>query len=355
MKLARAKPSTRVCYGQSFAHAGPAESYLPIVDALHHLARQQPTTMPALLALHAPTWLTRMPKWVIDAAPRVGVPFSPDPSRMIHEISSLLEGLAIEAPTVMVLDDLQWGDLETVELLRALSRRHAPLRATILAAYTPFDNTITSAALRNLSAELRAGSRSWSMTLGPLGENQIRAYLVQRFGGQSTTKLARMVHRISAGNPLVMVSIMDALVAAGFIVLNGEGWRQRHSAHTTERSLPDSALNAVLWRFDQLATEDRVVLESAAAVGTDFSVDDVVRAAGAESALPIRRRLDALCYRGFIARRGPKASNGLAGGGVYRFLHPLHTQLLAGNAPVFDHLRAVERLAFGRGSTERFG
>ena len=355
MKLARATPSSRVCYGQSFAHAGPAEPYLPIVDALHHLARQQPTMIPALLALHAPTWLARMPKWVIDAAPRVGAPFSPDPSRMIHEISSLLEGLAIEAPTVIVLDDLQWGDLETVELLRALSRRHAPLRATILAAYTPFDNTITSAALRNLSAELRAGGRSWSMTLDALSEHQVRAYLVQRFGSLSTAKLARMIHRVSAGNPLVMVSAMDALIAAGFIVLNGEGWKLRHSAHTTERSLPDSALNAILWRFDQLATEDRVVLEFAAAVGTDFSVEDVARAAGAESPLPIRRRLEALCYRGFIARRGPKASNGLAADGVYRFSHPLHTQLLAGNAPVFDHLRAVERLALDRSSTERYG
>lgn len=355
MKLARTSLSTRVCYGQSFAHAGPAEPYLPIVDALHHLARQQPTTIPALLALHAPTWLTRMPKWVIDAAPRVGVPFSPDPSRMIHEISSLLEGLAIEAPTVVVLDDLQWGDLETVELLRALSRRPTPLRATILAAYTPYDNTITSAALRNLSAELRAGGRSWSMTLDGLTEHQVRAYLTQRFGGPATAKLARMLHRISAGNPLVMVSTMDALIAAGFVVVNGDGWRLRHSPHTIERSLPGTALNAILWRFDQLATEDRVVLEFAAAVGTDFSMEDVARAAGTESPLPIRRRLEALCFRGFIARRGPKASNGLGASGVYRFLHPLHTQLLAGNAPVFDHLRAVERLAFDRSSAERFG
>jgi DNA-binding winged helix-turn-helix (wHTH) protein len=355
MKLARTRPSTYVCYGQSFAHVGPAEPYLPIVDALHHLARQLPTTIPGLLALHAPTWLARMPRWVIDAAPRVGVPLSADPSRMIHEISSLLKGLAIEVATVIVLDDLQWADLETVELLRALSRRHTPLRAAILGAYTPFDSTLTSAALRNLSAELRAAGRSWSMTLGPLNEAQVRTYLLQRFGGPSTATLARMLHRISGGNPLVMVSTMDALIAAGFVVMNGEGWRLRHSAHTTERSLPDTALNAILWRFDQLAIEDRVVLEFAAAVGTEFLVSDVARAAGAESPLPIRRRLDALCFRGFIARLGPKVSNELAATGAYRFWHPLHTQLLAGHAPVFDHLRAVERLAFDRSSTQQFG
>jgi predicted ATPase len=164
-----------------------------------------------------------------------------------------------------------------------------------------------------------------------------------------------MVHRVSAGNPLVMVSTMDALIAAGAVVIHGDGWRLRHSAQTIERALPDTVLNAILWRFDQLAMEDRVVLESAAAVGTEFSAIDVAKAAGAESPLPFVRRLEALCFRGFIARRGPRSAHGQAPNSVYRFLHPLHTQLLAGNAPVFDHLRAVERLAFDRSSAERFG
>jgi hypothetical protein len=40
---------------------------------------------------------------------------------------------------------------------------------------------------------------------------------------------------------------------------------------------------------------------------------------------------------------------------VYRFIHPLHAQVLAGHAPVFEQLRAAERLAFDRRPTERFG
>jgi len=137
MRRARAVASARVCYGQAVAHTGSSETYLPIIDALHHLARQAPRVVPALLARHAPTWLARLPAWVTDIAPSVGAVASPDPSRMIREFGDLLESLAGEGPTIIVLDDLQWAGLETVELLHAVARRHAALRTAILATYTP--------------------------------------------------------------------------------------------------------------------------------------------------------------------------------------------------------------------------
>src|SRR3982750_1929309 len=65
MRRARQLGSSRVCYGQSAAHGGASEPYLSVLDALHHLARQLPTVVPALLAQHAPTWLARMPSWGI--------------------------------------------------------------------------------------------------------------------------------------------------------------------------------------------------------------------------------------------------------------------------------------------------
>jgi predicted ATPase len=280
---------------------------------------------------------------------------TPDSFRMIREFGDLLERLADEGPTVIVLDDLQWADLETVELLRALARRHAPLRTVVLATYSPFATTLAAATLRNLSAELRATTRSSSTSIVPLTEEQVHAYLMDRFASDSIAALARVVHRVSAGNPLVMVSLMDALIAAGAVVFESDGWRLRHAPRTIERSLPPTVLDTLLWRFDQLDAEDRVVLECAAAVGTDFCPLDVSRAAGAESPMPILRRIEALCERGFIARRSRSTRRVPTAMEVYRFIHPLHAQVLAGHAPVFEQLRAAERLAFDRRPSERFG
>src|SRR5262249_28491111 len=282
MRLAGEVPSARMCYGQSVAHAGKAVPYQPIADALHHLSRQSPAIMPALFAQHAPTWLGQLPPWVADAAPPADqIPY--ESSRMLREISALLEAMAADGATVIVLDDLQWADLGTVELLRALSRLHAPLRTMILATYSPFATTVTAAALRSLATELRATGPTPPMSLSPLEEDHVRLYLAERFGAGPIEGLARMIHRLSGGNPLVMVSAMDALGAAGSVVLQGEGWRLRHSPRTIERSLPSAVLDLMLWRFDQLEAEDRVVLESASAVGTEFCAVDVAKASGAES------------------------------------------------------------------------
>jgi hypothetical protein len=355
MRRARQLESARVCYGQSAAHAGASEPYLPVLDALHHLARQLPTIVPALLSQHAPTWLARMPSWVVDAAPqRVGA-VQPDPSRMIREFVQFLEGFGPVGTTVIVLDDLQWGDLETVELLRALAQRHAPLRTLVLGAYTPFATTLTAAALRTLTGELRASTRSSAMALTPLAEDHVRRYLMSRFSTPAVASLARMIRRVSSGNPLLMVSMTDALVAGGLIVLGSDGWCLRYSARTIERSLPATIVETLLWRFDQLDAEDRVVLESAAAVGMDFCALDVAKAAGVESPLSILRRIEMLSDRGFIARRVPKGRMRTTAGDVYRFIHPLHAQVLAAHAPVFDQLRANERLAFDRVGGQRFG
>ena len=355
MRRARDVASARVCYGQAVAHAGRAETYLPFVDALHHLARQSPRTVPALLAQHAPTWLSRLPSWVTDIAPLKGSIVPPDPIRMIREFGELLESLAAEGPTVIVLDDLQWADLESVELLRALARRHAPLRTMVLAAYAPFATTLAAATLRNLSAELRATTRSSSMPIVPLTEDQVRAYLIERFASDSIAVLARLVHRVSSGNPLAMVSMMDGLIAGGTVVFESDGWRLRYRPRTIERSLPATVLETILWRFDQLDPEDRVILECAAAVGPEFCPLDVSKAAGAESPMPILRRIETLCERGFIARRSRSSRRVPSAMEIYRFIHPLHAQVVAGHAPVFDQLRAAERLAFDRGRAERFG
>jgi predicted ATPase/DNA-binding winged helix-turn-helix (wHTH) protein len=354
MRRAREVTAARVCYGQAVAHAGISETYQPFVDALHHLARQSPRIVPALLAQHAPTWLARLPAWVTDVAPGTETA-PPDPFRMIREFCDLLECLAAEGSTVIVLDDLQWADLETVELLRALARRHAPLRTIVLATYSPFATTLAAATLRSLSAELRATTRSSSMPIVPLAEEQVHAYLLDRFASDSVAALARVIHRVSAGNPLVMVSAMDALVAAGSVVFESDGWRLRHAPRTIERSLPATVLDTLLWRFDQLDAEDRVVLECAAAVGTEFCPLDVARAAGAESPMPIVRRIETLCERGFISRRSRSTRRMPSAMEIYRFIHPLHAQVLAGHAPVFEQLRAVERLATDSGRTERFG
>jgi predicted ATPase len=346
VEYARRLPSVRVCYGQCLPHAGPAEPYLPVLDALHHLAGQSPATIPSTLARYAPGWLGQLFPLPADGMPvAAGLP-APESTWLILELGALLETLASEGTTVIVLEDLHWGDLETIELLRGLARRHAPLRTLIVTTAVPYAGTVVGAALRNLGAELRLTGRCVSMPLASLDEASVRTYLRARFGDGRVQSLARLLHRLTGGNPLALVSVMDGLVASDQIAFVDGSWRLRHSPRTIEGSLPESVLEAILWRFDQLALEDLVTLELAASVGIAFTAETVAAAEERGSPMLAARRLAQLHLRGFVDRHDADPRRGEHPNGYrYGFLHPLHAELLLRRAPVFQQLRVAERLA----------
>jgi predicted ATPase/DNA-binding winged helix-turn-helix (wHTH) protein len=354
LQYARSISAVRVCYGQCFKHAGRPEPYSPIRDALDHLARQLPSTVPALLARQAPAWLAQLPYHTSENTASAERP-TPDAWRATHELGDMLEAMASDATTVMVLEDLHWGDMETIEVLRGLARRHAPLRTMIIATVTPFESTVATAALQSLTAELEPAGRCVTIRLPPLSEEHVRTYLTERFSTDSMNGIARVLHRLTGGNPLALVSATNALVEADYLVLEAAGWRSRHSPRTLESSLPERIWDILFWQFDHLDAEDRVLLETAAAIGAEFSPADVATAAGFGKTAGIARRLDVLHARGFIGRKGVGRRAAAGGDPVYRFLHPLHAEMLANRAPAFQQLRVAERRARGSGEVNRVG
>jgi predicted ATPase len=324
-----------------------------VLDAIHHLVRQFPSVVPQLLARHAPGWLAQLPPWVADLAAPQHMPGAVEPTRLLGELSALLETLANECTSVIVLEDLQWADFDTIELLRGLTRRHARLRTLIVGTYAPYATTVASSVVRSLATELRASARGLSLSAGPLGEDDVHEYLVTRFGRGPVEALTRTLHRVTGGVPLSLVAAADGLVAADCVNFAEHAWRLRYSPRTIEGSLPKELLDVVLWRFQQLGPKDRAALEAAAAVGVEFSAEQVAVAADLEPPVEARQRLDVLHERGFIARRGA-VSRGEAREAVFRFLHPSHADVLAAHAPALQQIRAAERIANARISNDRF-
>ena len=345
LRYASSLPAVRVCYGQCLQHGSGIESYFPVLDALHHLARQSPAVIEPLLARHAPAWMANLRPWLADGIDTsAGGAVVNEPLRMIREFGSLLERLALDTTSVIVLDDLQWGDVETIELLQGLMRRRAHLRTMVVVTSAPFPPTLPGTALRNLATELWPTGRCTRLSLEPLNEEQVRTYLVSRFGAGDVALLAHTICRLTGGNPLAIVSTMDALVTADIIWRGGTEWRVRHPLFVRAEGLPQAVLDAIGWRFTHLGSEARGLIERAAAVGSVFSAADVAVAAGAESLSWVERGLEALCARHFVERLSG-GSLTRPHGGLYGFLHPLHAELLVARTPASEQLEAVRLLA----------
>src|SRR5262249_30578011 len=118
--------------------------------------------------------------------------------------TALVRALAtIERPAVLFLDDLQWADLSSLRLLRALASDPEIRCLLILLAYrteeVPSDHVVS----REAQAMRDAGTKGGTIELGPLDEDALVALLCGylRTDRAQTEPLARVIAQKTAGNP----------------------------------------------------------------------------------------------------------------------------------------------------------
>jgi DNA-binding CsgD family transcriptional regulator/tetratricopeptide (TPR) repeat protein len=150
------------------------------------------------------------------------------------------------SPQIVVLEDLQWADDATLDLLRLTARRLDRVRALIIATYR--DNLAPDDPLRRALASF-TGSAVRRIELPPLSLDAVRTMAADR----AIDPVA--LHRATAGNPFYVVEVLAA-----------ERW-----------TIPASVRDAVLARVAQLTTAGRDALAGAAVLGS-FATSDAIMA-----------------------------------------------------------------------------
>jgi class 3 adenylate cyclase/tetratricopeptide (TPR) repeat protein len=227
-------------------------------------------------------------------------------SAVSHETALLVTAEAIRRmlvrPTVVVIEDLQWADAGTREVLPVLVER------------------LTDAPLL-LIGNLRAGEASpvWgrrtavtTLQLEPLLTEDSSALLEGLLGGRPPAEAEAAVIDKAAGNPFYLSELVATLRRTGLLTRGDDGgWRLTGPVREV---LPETIQAALLARLDRLAPEQRALVQQAAVVGDTFR-RSLLAAVSADDPQPV---LDALEEAYLIRRRDP-----LAPDPEFTFVHPL--------------------------------
>jgi len=149
----------RVAGGHCVELNGPAEPYVPVLELLASLCRDDDRNdvVPAL-ERWAPSWLLQMPG-VVDAptteALHRRVP-SPNRERMLRELADAFDVLGRDTPLVVVLEDLHWSDESTVDALAYVAERNTPARLLVVGSYRPVDVVVHEHSIRTTVRRLVA-------------------------------------------------------------------------------------------------------------------------------------------------------------------------------------------------------
>ena len=341
VRTAQAGGPVRVCHGQCFDRELPHEPYYPFLDALIALDRRHPGVVPRILTAHAPSWLALFPQWIGPGSTTVHA------VRMFDELGAALAALSHDLPLVLILEDLQWADVDTVNALARLADSQIPSKLLIVGTCCDGEWTAGARAQDRLRSVAATAPRSMTLALGSLTLEHVARYIDARFGPDCLSELAPAVHHATGGNPFMMVNAIDSLVARGLVVEEANEWRPDASYDAIARALPETLGEVITRHIDHLDPAEREALEAAAAVGLEFTATSVAAALD-QKVEYVRRVLGALARRGHLIVLAGAAGHSYAAPATYRFRHALYADLIAQQAPMLRQLRVVQRLSQAR-------
>lgn len=257
------------------AYDGITLPYGPLVTVLRVYRRRAPDHPPADARLaHALALLAPDP-----TAPLV------DTSRaaFFEAVRAALACMAQLRPVAIFLDDLQWADSATLELLPALCDALSGEAILFIGAYR-HDEIPRDHAIRRLRGALRRKGRLHEITLAPLDRVQT-AHLVERvLGTPPGAALSELIYDRTGGLPFFVEELALALLRAGRLSPCQTGL-DLGASRDAEMPLPESVRDAVLLRTRGLSAAARQTLDIAAVAGPAFDLDLVATLTGGEDGL----------------------------------------------------------------------
>jgi DNA-binding SARP family transcriptional activator/predicted ATPase len=265
---------------RSYASQGQL-AYGPLADLL----RCNPFR-PALKRLDK-VWLAEIARLLPELLAEYPHLPDPEPLKETWQRQRFFQGLAravdeVRPPLLLVIDDLQWCDAETLEWLHYLLRAGSEARILIVGTIRA-DEIVANQALQALVVDLRAADRLVEIALGPLDAADTVHLAEQVVGKNLDVDTAQNLFRETEGNPLfVLESLRSGFIERKYSS-SEPNFRKLPSIYPSPLSdrLPPRIRGVIAARLSHLSAPAHELACLAATIGRAFSYEVLLAASGA--------------------------------------------------------------------------
>lgn len=256
----------RVAAGRAF----PVESGVPyalFADAFMPVIRELEPTALATLTRGADAELSV----VLPALGAASRPQSDDPSelrsRLLWTVAEFVRALSQRQPLLLLLDDLHWADLSSLELLHFLARHSTDARVLIVCTWNETERG-RRPELRSIEQSLLSLGVAHVHTVRPLTREETDELVRRAFATDETVTrdFAGLLYGWTRGNVFFLRETLQSLVESGRLHRRADG--QWLGWELAELELPGTIRDAIVSRLDRLSESARIVAEAAAVIGT---------------------------------------------------------------------------------------
>lgn len=187
-----------------------------------------------------------------------------DPSpRLAAVTAQLVRYVSYAKPLLCVLDDVQWADAASIDVLSCLLDA-LPRMAFLLVLVSRLDSDI--------EARIHLPADSTRITLNPLPLDVLQHLLVELSGPDALPPgLADDVLRRAAGNPFYLEELVRSLFDTGALV--GPPGKARFAGSADVALVPATLRSLITARVDRLPSAERLVLQHASVIGQVVELD----------------------------------------------------------------------------------
>jgi len=227
--------------------------------------------------------------------------------RLIDGIVAFLVALANQRPLVLLLDDLQWADPDTLSVISRLAQRLPEAPLFLLLAYRSEDLPDNEALVALLHGLNRSHAQA-QLRLQRFNRTQVQEFVQMHIGpgSEASGRLGAMLFDTTNGNPLFVTETLrdleerwnasaDGLRSlAELAATDGDALRRAFLLRRTQR-----VQEIILERIGRLPPDARTILNLCAVIGRDFGLE-LLETAAAQDPL---NALEILLQRKFLIER----------------------------------------------------
>jgi tetratricopeptide (TPR) repeat protein len=189
-----------------------------------------------------------------------------DRLRFIDGISQLVVNISKEGPVLLVIDDMNWADAGSLDLLKAVARQTASHRIMLLGIYRDVEVEEDSELFEFLY-EVKREKLGESLGLKGFGSEDTALMIGEILGQQEVDAEFRdLVFSKTQGNPFFIEELVRSLVEQGVLFRTATGWDRKP---ISEIEIPSGVRTVIKQRLSNLDEESLTVLSVASVTSSE--------------------------------------------------------------------------------------
>lgn len=240
-------------------------------------------------------------------------------TRLLWNFAEFVKRYAARAPLLVILEDLQWADHSSLELLHFIARQAVGQPLFVVCTYNDAERD-RNPRLSQLERSLQSLGIARTLHLEPMSRDDVTELVSRAFAADAGVvgEFAAMLYGWTRGNSFFVEEILKALVASGRLTSRQGTWV---GWDAKDLGLPASIRDAVTAHLAGFSADARAVADLAAVIGSRADYTLLASVSGLpEPAL--LSALEELCAHRILSERADGSSV------VYAFLHPVVRETL---------------------------